>query len=541
MTGRAAARLVAAASACVAACAAASPNGAADPGLAAIATRDAVVRVGAFATVPAIALSGTRAFLVGEDGVAIFDRGAQRWLPPIPLLLRQPGMRAARVLAATNLIGDAVWIATSGRVFVLSPNLGATTASWIGGEPRSIRVERGGANAFVLTDRWWIVGATGAARPVAPSELPPPERLADVTDASDPAVRRAIDDPLLTRDDALRSWPVISATRGGTRSDVWLGTAGGGVFHVDPDFHRTEQLAFGLRGGVVLALARAADGIVAAEASTDATGGFAGFVTEGSDDLARWRWHALASQVGGVYAIALRGRTLCIAGPQGAGLIELPARASAMLPATVSRAVYDPAGVAVATRDGCAVGTQRGVRVLPWDGAPPRAGVAADAFLAPVYALAAAGDTIWAGTRDGVVTLLDGKPIGVARPVPAGGPIVALALVRDGLAAATADEVAILTGNAVQRLTLPTAAIGRILTLAADDRTLWIGGASGVLAVTLATRAAVPVPLAPAGSVDPLPLGGAEVRAIVLAPGVAWLGTAAGLVRLRRGEDGLPR
>lgn len=543
MTPRAAARLAVAASTCVAACAAAAPNAATAGGPASIATRDAVVRVGAFATVTAVALSSSRAFIVGDDGVAIYDRGAQRWLPPIVLPLRQPGGRPGRTLAATNLIGDAVWIATSGRIFVVSPNLRMTAASWLGGEPRAMRVERGGANAFVLTDRWWMVGATGSARPIAAEELPPRERLADAADPSDPALRRAIDDPLLTRDESLRSWPVISAARGATASDVWLGTAGGGVFHVDPEFHRSEQLAFGLRSGGVLALARTADGIVAAEAPPGAMGG-AGFepvVTEGSDDLARWRWHALAPQVGAVYALALRGRMLCVAGEQGAGLIELAARGSAALPATVARSVHDPASAALATRDGCAVGTLRGVRIIPWDRSAPTADVAREELLPPVYALAAAGDTIWAGTRDGVVTLVGGRAVGAARPIPAGGAVVALALVPEGLAAATASEVAILAGGAVQRLTVPTAAIGRITALAADDRTLWIGGTGGALVVALTPRAAAPVPLAPPGSTEPLPLGGAEVRAIALAPGIAWLGTAAGVVRLRRGEDGLPR
>ena len=545
MTRRAPARLRRSiALAALAACAPGLPNGAADEVAPAIASRDAVVRVGAYAIVPAVAVSQSRAFAVGEDGVAVYDRGARRWLPPIPLALRDLAVRVGRVSAATNLIGDVVWVASQGRVFVVGTNLRSVFATPFIGEARAIRVERGGANAYVLTDRWWQVGTTGDARPVAPGEMPPDALLMPTAGASDPAIRRAIDDPLLTRDEALRTWPVISAARGATSSDVWLGTAGGGVFHVDPDFHRSEQLAFGLREGGVLALARTADGIVAAEYGPVGAGVMApGVVTEGSDDLTRWRWHALSEQVGAVRSLALRGRSLCVVGENGAGIVELPSSATPALPATVVHVVALPAFTAMAARDGCVVGTLNGVTVIPW----PRGDAAGDSLwtssaLPAVNALAAAGDTIWAGTRDGVYTLVGGRPTGPARSAVAGWwNVTALALVPGGLAVAGRDGVSILSSATVERIAVPVASVGNVRALAADDRTLWVGGEHGALAIDLATRGVAPVPLEAAGVTGPPLPGGDFVNAIVLAPGVAWIGTAAGLVRVGRGADGLPR
>ncbi|NUQ22133.1 MAG: hypothetical protein HOQ09_14395, partial [Gemmatimonadaceae bacterium] len=528
----------AAAIALLAACTPAPPNASAGPSPLGIASRDAVVRVGSFAVVRAVAESGNRAFVVGDGGLALYDRLSGRWLAPFALPLAERGQPAGRVLAATNLIGDALWVAGGGRAFVVNASLRATFTTPFIGAPRAMRVERGGANAYVLADQWWQIGTTGSARPVGANELPPREQLADAADIADPAVRRAIDDPLLTRDASLRAWPVLAAARGATSSDVWLGTAGGGVFHVDPDFHRSEQLPFGLQLGDVRALARTADGVVVAEGVAPwNVGALQSAVTEGSDDLARWRWYALADQVGEIRSIALRARTLCVAGPSGAGMIELPTSGASSLPAAMVHAEGAPSGVVVASRDGCVVGTMSGVTVLPWG----VGGIRRSEQLSPVYALATSGDTVWAGTRDGLVTLVGGHVVGVTRPFPAGSEIVAVATVGQGLAVASPDQVAIVDGAATERLTIPLGAVGRVTALAADERGLWIGGSNGALAVSLPSHASAVVSLDHVDATQLTPPGGREVHAIVLAPGVAWVGTAAGLVRVRRGDDGLPR
>jgi len=527
----------------LAACAAAVPNASGAPAQPAIPAREAVVRVGAFSVVRALAVASNRAFLVGDGGVAIYDRLRRSWTPPISLEAPRALAPGSRTLAATNLIGDVAWVAGEGRVVVVNAGMRATFATPYIGAARTIRVDRGGANAYVLADQWWEVSTAGSARPISAAELPPRERLADPADASDPAVRRAIDDPLLTRDAALRSWPVLAAARGATSSDVWLGTAGGGVFHVDPDFHRSEQLPFGLQTGYVVALARTADGVVIAEGVPARLGaGVQSAITEGSDDLARWRWAAISAQVGDVRAIAMRGRSLCVAGMNGAGMLELPRDDAGALPATTVHVEPTPAAAVAVSRDGCVVGTQSSVTVIPWpdEGGAPRE-LRRSEQLPPVNAVASAGDTTWAGTRDGLVVLVGGHVARVERPFPASSEIVALALVADGVAAASASEVAVVGSGTVRRLAIPLAGVGRITALAADGRTLWIGGTTGVVATVLASGASAPVSLDAPGDPSSEPAGGHEVHALVLGAGVAWIGTAAGLVRVRRDADGLPR
>ena len=526
----------------VVACAAAAPNASGAPGEPVVPAREAVVRVGAFSVVRALAVASNRAFVVGDGGVAIYDRLRRSWAPPVPLEPPRTLAPGARALAATNLIGDVAWVATDGRVVVVNASMRATFATPYIGAARTLRVDRSGANAYVLADQWWEVSTAGSARPISAGELPPRERLADPADASDPAVRRAIDDPLLARDAALRSWPVLAAARGATSSDVWLGTAGGGVFHVDPDFHRSEQLPFGLQTGYVLALARTADGVVIAEGAGPRAGGAPWASTEGSDDLARWSWPALSAQVGEVRAIALRGRSLCVAGANGAGIFELGSGDAGALPATIVHTEPTPAAAVAVSRDGCVVGTQSWVTVIPWpdEGSGARE-LRRSEQLPPVYAVAASGDTTWAGTRDGLVILAGGHVVRVVRPFPAASEIVALALVPDGVAAASASEVAIVSGESVRRLALPLASVGRITALAADDRTLWVGGTSGAVATQLASGGAALVPLDAPTDPSSAAAGGHEVHAIALGTGVAWIGTAAGLVRVRRASDGLPR
>ena len=104
MNGRAPARLARwialaplAALAASPACAPAVPNGAPAEALPAISSRDAVVRVGAYAIVPAVAVSQSRAFVVGEDGVAVYDRGGRAYV--VDQAGRLPGERHVLVAA----------------------------------------------------------------------------------------------------------------------------------------------------------------------------------------------------------------------------------------------------------------------------------------------------------------------------------------------------------------------------------------------------------------------------------------------------------
>jgi hypothetical protein len=365
----------------------------------------------------------------------------------------------------------------------------------------------------------------------------------------DAALLQWVSDPLLLRDDALRVWQPSAVARGDA-GEAWVGTRGGGVFLADVDFHRSHQLPFGLRAGIVRSVARTATGVIAVEDpapwSADRS-----LVTMASDDLANWGWPSLYTSLGALTAAVAREGTLCVAGELGAGLASLsPLEGSPTAPLTNDHRIFEPATIAIATRRGCVIGTERSVVVLPWSsdgetrasGEPQAAGV-----LPPVRALVASGDTIWIGTTGGLYRSSDStlRPVLVPLPPSISPNVVALAATADGLALAAGGELWIGSGDrrtaAFRRPTASLARLGRLGALTADDRTIWVGGSNGAAAIAYPAGPMVDVPLDEPSSMVPPPLGGREVHSIALAPGVAWLATSAGLVRVRRGPDGLPR
>jgi len=512
--------------------------------------RDAVVRVGAFATVSAIAVSPVRAFVVGEGGLGIYDRNQRGWLPPLALGMAGPRspLSSERCAAITNTIGDAVWIACGSRVTVVRPAIGAVWATDVGEQVSALAIDRSGGDAYASGRTVVVVSASGTARPLAPGENVPAERIAArVTVGGDAALLQTVSDPLLLRDDALRVWQPTAAARADGATETWVGTRGGGVFVADVDFHRSRQLPFGLRAGMVRAVARTATGVLIVEDpapwSADRS-----LVTTASDDLTTWAWPSLYTSLGALNAVAARAGTLCIAGELGAGLASLsplPGSTTAVLPD--DHRVIEPATAALAARDGCIVGTDRGAVLLPWaPGAGDEAQPRALGSTPPVRALASSGDTAWIGTLGGLYRATGSAGAQFVRlPASVSPDIVALALTATGLAIATSGELWLGAGQGrTATLTRPTASVarlGRLAALAADDGTLWIGGSNGALAIVVASGEAVPVPLDEPNAMAAPPLGAREVRSIALAPGVAWIGTAAGVVRVRSGANELPQ
>ena len=533
----------------IAGCAPLPPGGAAGVAPAEAAVREAVVRIGPFATVTAVAVSPTRAFVVAEGGVATYDRNRRAWLPPIALGYAGPRSPLAgeRCGAITNLIGDALWIACGSRVTVLRPAIGAVWATDVGQQVTALAVDRSGADAYASGGSIVVVSAAGTARPFPPGYVLTGDRIAGrVAVGGDAALLQAVSDPLLLRDDALRVWRPTSVARAEGTNEAWVGTRGGGVFLADLDFHRSRQLPFGLRAGMVRAVARTGTGVMIVEDpapwSADRS-----LVTTSSDDLSTWEWPSLTTSLGALSAAVAREGTLCLAGELGAGLASLaPLAGSPTAVLANEHRLFEPANTAIAARDGCIVGTDRGAMLLPWDGANAAAEPRTLGLTPPVRALAASGDTTWIGTIGGLYRAVGASAAVPVRLPPSMSPeIVALALTTNGLAVSSAGELWLGAGEGrTADLTRPvasTARLGRVAALAADDRTLWVGGSNGALAIVVGSGQAMPVPFdAPDAMVAPPP-GGREVRSIALAPGVSWLGTAAGVVRVRRGADGLPQ
>lgn len=513
--------------------------------------REPVVRVGQFAWVEAIAIAPARAFIVASGGVGVYDRNARRWLAPIALGVggsRSIGYREP-CAAVTNLIGDAVWIACGRRITVVRPAISAVWATDLGEPVAALAASRGGADAWVFfTGTVAVVSATGTARPLSTGETVPADRIQARTVVGANQMARMINDPLLTRDDALRVWPPTAIAHGEGAGESWVGTSGGGVFLADLDFHRSRQLPYGLRSGAVRSIVRTATGVIIAEDPAGA-GQDRSLVTTASDDLSSWEWPSLYTGLGAVNAVAAREGMLCIAGELGAGIANLsPLANSASATLANDHRVFEPSRVAIATRQGCIVGTDRGPVVMPWLSRDAEVGAEPRALgpTPPVRALASSGDTVWIGTLGGLFRAVGPGPVELVRLSPSvPRNVVALALTDDGIAVGSPGEVWLLSGaGRVEQAVRPVAAVGRVgrlTSLAFGEGTLWIGGSNGALAIGLPSGGSIDVPLDEPSAVTLPTAGGHEVRSIALAPAVAWIGTAAGIVRVRRDNGGLPR
>lgn len=513
------------------------------------------VSVGDYGTVLAVAASPRMVFVASETGLAIRDGLSERWLRPLTEAEGYPAGRITGVAADPD--GDAVWITALGEVLYYRPGIDQLIRTMIAGRVERIFFDRSdpGAGAYVgYGDQWWRVSPAGFATPVMYDGLPPagqrrfPATL-ETLRAEIPSLQSFAG--LLTRDDALRSWPLTSGARVAGRSEVWLGTAGGGAYLADPLFNRARPVPYGLFERGASSLALASDGVWVGSLGMDFRG--TGGVAAASADLQEWAWlrgppdgslagmrvHDIAVRAGVVYAATDRG---------------VVARSTAGTPAGGRAAEWrwmldrgaGRAFALVAASGGIWVGTERGViRLADADSTDQRGAAASDGETRllpspPVRALVSTGDTLWVGTETGLRRILAAGPsprfveFSAAAPSWFQRPIVALARSDTVIVAATDARIALVDvrSGAVR---LPQGdpdpgRLGRLLSVAVDARTIWVGGDRGVATIDRAT-----------GLMRTLQQPGVLADAVLdiaLQPEFAWLATPGGVVRLRRSTDG---
>jgi len=468
--------------------------------------REDRVIVGRGSVIRAVGVSRRFVYAVTTDAVLVLDRDRRAWLPPFT---RDGGFDPSLVRAVgVDPDDDSAWLLTATGAWTLQPLTAFVTRAPAGALPARVRV---GSLAAVYR------------------EFPSLEAFAR----------------LLARDDAsLQSYAVVGGARAPDRTDVWLGTAGGGLFEVDPLFNQATSQPYGLAGSGAGALARAADGIWIAPASRLFEPRFA--VTFASRDLQRFRWldDDAHRNFGGARATALdvRDGTMWMGTTRGLyriGLDQTGVRAFTPMLGLPSDVVLS----LLARRDGVWVGTERGLAFLSNDSveARGRVDVSGDVADVPVRALLATGDTLWVGTDGGLVLRPPGGTGRFVRPAA----LSADARLRQPVRAlARADSlVFVALDNAVLGFSLrtgawtepwpaaPWRAVGAIETLAADVRTLWVGGAFGVVAIDRATGGSR---ILRVGSDLP-----DAVTGIVLDGAWTWIATLGGVVRVRRAADGL--
>lgn len=456
--------------------------------------------------VHAVGVSRRWVYAVTVDALIVYDRDRRAWLPPFT---REGGFDPALVRAvATDPDDDSAWLLTAYGAWTLQP-----LTAYVGRTP-----------AGALATRLQVGSLDAVYR-----EFPSLQAFAGV----------------LTRDAAsLQSFPVIAGGRAPDRTEVWLGTAGGGLFQVDPRFNSATPQPFGLAVSGAGAIAPAADGVWIAPAPRPGDARLA--ITFASRDLQQWRWIDDEGRrgFGGARATALdvRDRTLWMGTTHGLFRVfpdDHGARAFTPMSGLPSDLVLS----VLARADGVWVGTSRGLAFLPSDSAESR-GLAmpqGDVADVPVNALLATGDTLWVGTEAGLLLRTPGAAGRFVRPGEAPGtsrlrqPVRALARADSLVFVALRDAVVTydLRGGSWREPwpAAPWRSVGDIEVAAADARTVWAGGALGVLAVDRATGASRTL-----RSGSDLP---DAVTGIVLDGPWAWIATLGGVVRVRRSADGL--
>ena len=512
-----------------------------------------------FNEVTGVAVSRRFVFALTTGGLGIYDRTFDAWRPPLAAGDELPAERPTAV--AADPATDAVWVGGLGSVTYYQAVSDFATRSSVPGVVDVIAFDRRNPSegAYVrASGQWSRVTSTGFVTPLGPGQLPPTRELLlapTLRDIYDEFPNLRAFGSLLTRDAQLRSWPISAAAKSPDRaSEVWVGTAGNGLYRADPSFNRAEQLPFGLLEEGAGALALAADGVWIAGLG-EGVAPRAG-LTFASDDLQSWRWleGSQSTSFVGARASDLEVREGAAWVATDRGLVRLDTRASraggAEAPGEVAAwsAIHGlPSDVvlAVAARPaGAWAGTTSGI-VFVTDPATRRGARTADvgpviASGAAVRDLLATGDTLWAATDAGLLLVPPGDSARAVRPAAQrdearlGQPTTALATSDSEVVVATRDALLRFhrrTGQLLPSLdAVGFVSVGGIRALAMDGETIW---AAGPLGVALYTRVG--------GATRFLSVPGdlpGEVFDVALGRDYAWVATRNGVVRLRRMRGG---
>ncbi|MBU6367452.1 MAG: hypothetical protein KJT01_14660 [Gemmatimonadetes bacterium] len=396
-----------------------------------IGAREERVLVASYATIEAVAVSRRFAFAAAQGGVLVYDRVRDQWLPPLGVADGLGGL-PIRAMAA-DPVDDALWIGLPGQLRIYRPSSDQWIQLPVTGTPDVIAFERPGVpgtagslgfgEAWVrASGNWMRVSRAGLA---TPADRPPPVNTLQLPwsaaqlIAQFPALRALGSGIPLPRVGGRppRSAPMLAASLAPDRAgDLWMGTAGGGLWQVDAFTGVPTPRPYGLLAPGVGALAPALDGVWVAGIGAPAPRAGLTYV---ADHLQRWRWidGTLAVPLEGVRvaALAVRGSVAWMGTDRGVVRVGLDGEAS-MTRWSVLDGLPDDRVVAVAPRpEGSWVGTGRGLVFVADTGrvADRRIAWAGTSALAEraVSALLVAADTLWVGTDDGLVTITPASPL----------------------------------------------------------------------------------------------------------------------------------
>ena len=483
--------------------------------------------IGDFSRITAVAAAIDRVYAASPFQVLIWNPQFHQWQgpynPPDPQLL----LRVTSALV--DPLDNSLWLAGADRWIHFLPELevwdqgivpgGLQTIAFDGNDPTS--------GLFLRTRQGWLLLPRGAIAP-APTRGPvrpvSPARVDDVL-RSNPTLQATAAQILI--DPRLNVARFTAAARSFDNLGWYLGTSGVGLLYLPDGAPIPERLPFGLRSPVAGAVFGWPDGVWTA---TDRTTTAEAALTFVASDLKAFRslqgLPAAGLPFNQVRKLAGQGSALWAATDRGVVRIATDDGRVDLL--DEARGLPDGVVYAVISRQGrITVGTRRGlarvddslriVRVAP-------------RFVDPAVAVFPTGDSVWVGTRRGLLLALPGQE-DVIRPAALTSPsmqasIVALGSLGDTVVALTRDEF-LWRDPGTQAWTLGpnlSGLLGGLVGFVADGPGFWVAGERGVAFARLSTP-----PMRPLREGD-LP---GQSNDLAVDAEYLWVATNAGLVRFR--------
>ncbi|MGH7657904.1 MAG: hypothetical protein ACREL6_06685, partial [Gemmatimonadales bacterium] len=482
--------------------------------------------IGDFTRITSVAAARDRVYATSPSAVLMWNPWFRRWegtaVPPDPAMLD-------RVFASlVDPLDNTLWLARIDGWVHYDPFIQLWETGVVNGPVQEIAFDLAAPfnGLHLRTPSGWVMiprGTNAAVPGLAPAQ---PVQPASVRQAIQANPTLQANSAAILLDNRLRSARYTSAARSFEGLGWYLGTWGVGLLYIPDGAALPDQLTYGLPGEEVDALYSAPNGVWVTTARSPSTDPGIAFV---ASELNDFRWFrgptAIGLPFGRSSEIVARRRDLWIGTDAGVAAVDVESGEVTLY--DEGHGLPDNRVLSVATRQGRLVfGTARGVAVL--DSGEVRR--VAPGFVDPALALALTGDTIWVGTRRGILTILPGEDDAVVMPE-----LQSAASLRLG-ASAFAWQADTLVAMSEDRLLwrkpetgtwflgpLLSPLLGQLRAMTADQEGLWIAGDRG-LAHTTAT-------MAPSRILDiPLDTNG-EVRALAADEVYLWVGTENGLTR----------
>ena len=483
--------------------------------------------IGDFSRITAIAAALDRVYAASPSQVLLWNPQFHQWQgpydPPDPQLL-------TRVFGAlVDPFDNSLWLAGTDRWVHFQPELQLWDQGLVPGGIQTIAfdAEDPTAGLFLRTRQGWLLLPRGGISP-SPSRSPArpvsPARVDDVL-RSNPSIQANAAQILI--DPRLNVARFTAAARSFDNLGWYLGTSGVGLVYIPDGAVIPERLTFGLRSPVAGAVFRWPDGVWTA---TDRTPQAEPSLTFVASDLKEFRslqgLPASGLPFTQVRRLAGQGSVLWAASDRG--LVRIPTDGGRIDLLDEARGLPDGVVYAVVSRQGrITVGTRRGVARVDDSLRITRI---APRFADAAIAVFPAGDSVWVGTRRGLLLALPGqedvvRPAALASPSLQGS-IVSLASLGDTVVALTRDQLLWRDPRTGQWTLGPnlSALLGGLVSFVADGPGFWVAGERAVGFARLGTP-----------PVRPLREGDLPARAndLTVDGDYLWIATDAGLVRFR--------